>query len=179
MITVDFEGKRLAEVADELGATPQQARLAGIRAAKRTAGTLRRIASQGLKTELGLRNTTVLRKRIQAYRSDNRWSGYKLWVSINDLPVSAFKGRAKKVEGGIMYGDAMIHGAFFARLSGRTKIMVRHGKGRWAIGEASIPVGDRVMSFLEDNVYADLSSIFFKQYLDDIRARTILGVGKQ
>lgn len=177
MIMFDFENGDMAEVVAELGATPKQAKLAGIRAAKRTAGTIRRIASKGLKTELGLRNATALRRRIKEYRVDSRWTGYKVFIGLNDLPVSAFKGRAKKVAGGVMYGEVMLHGAFFVKLNGGTKIMVRHGKKRWSIGQATIPVGQRAMTFLEDNVYADVNSIFMKHFLDDLRARTILKIG--
>jgi len=177
MLHFDFESGDLDDIADEYGATPKQMKLSGIRASKRTAGTIRRISSSGLKSELGLRNATALRRRIKEYRTDSRWSGYKVWIGANDLPASAFKGRAKKVSGGVMYGDVMIHGAFFAKIRGKQRVMVRHGDKRWSIGEATIPVADRMMSWLEDNVYVDLSSIFMKHFLAEIRARTILGVG--
>ncbi|MEL6958094.1 MAG: hypothetical protein AAGL89_03965 [Pseudomonadota bacterium] len=83
------------------------------------------------------------------------------------------------MSGGIKYGDVMIHGAIFVRRGGKKKVMVRHGKKRWAFGEVTIPLADRMMIFFEQNVYGDLSSNFFRHYLQEIRARTILGVGKQ
>ncbi len=177
MIIFDFEDERLFEVADAYGATPKQVKLAGIRAARLSAGTLRRISSKGLKTELGLRNVTALRRRIKAYRTDSRWSGYKVWFGANDLPASAFKGRAKKVPGGIMLGDVMIYGAFFVRFNGKRKIAVRHGSGRWSIGEATISVNDRMMIWLEHNVFVDVNSIFMKHFVSEIRARTMLDIG--
>ncbi|MBC7147667.1 MAG: hypothetical protein H5U24_20085 [Thioclava marina] len=178
MIAFDFDDDRLRKVAEEYAATPKQMELAANRAAKRTAGTLRRISTQGLKTELGMRNAAALRRRIKEFRVRGSGSGYKVWYGSNDLPVSSFKGRAKKVSGGIMYGDAMIYGAFFVTMGGKRKVAVRHGARRWSIGEATIPVHDRMMTWLEENAFVDLSSIFMKHFIAEIRARTTLEIGK-
>ena len=40
-----------------------------------------------------------------------------------------------------------------------------------------MPVADRIMIFVEDEVFVDLDAIFFKHFAADIRARTIFGVG--
>ena len=101
----------------------------------------------------------------------------KLWFGANDLPVSAFKGRPQKVDGGIKFGDTMVHGAFFAKAGGKRKVMKRYGSKRWAIGEATLSVADRMMIYLEDEVFVDIDSIYMKYFLAEIRARTILGVG--
>jgi hypothetical protein len=177
MLAFDFENGDLHDIADEYAATPKQVKLAGIRSAKRTAGTIRRLSAGHLKTELGLRNATVLRRRIQEHRTDRRWSGYKVWFGANDLPISAFKGRPKKVSGGIMIGDNMIHGGFMMKIRGKRKVMYRYGALRGQIREAELPIGDRMISWLEDNVFADVSGIFLKHFVSEIRARTIYGVG--
>ncbi|WP_298938134.1 phage tail protein [uncultured Ruegeria sp.] len=177
MLAFDFDDGQLAKIADEYAATPKQVDLSRGRALNRTAGTLRRISSKGLQSELGLRNATALRRRIKEYRVGKGRNALKLWYGANDLPVSAFKGRATKVAGGIKIGETMIHGAFFAKINGRRRVMVRYGAKRWQIGEASLPVADRMMIYLEDEVFVDLDSIFLKHFLAEIRARTILGVG--
>lgn len=178
MLAFDIDEGRLAAIADEYAATPKQLKLAGIRSAKLTAGTIRKISSRGLRTELGLRNATALRRRIKEYRTDKRWSGYKVWIGTNDLPISAFKGRPRKVASGIQVGETVIHGAFFAKIAGKRKIMRRTSPaGRWSMAEATLPVADRMVAYLEENVFVDVDAIFMKHFLSEIRARTILGVG--
>ena len=91
--------------------------------------------------------------------------------------MSAFKGRPQKVSGGIKFGETMIHGAFVAKLNGKRGVYRRTGPGAFPIAEVSLPVSDRMMVFLEDNVFVDVDTIFFKHFRAEIRARTILGVG--
>ncbi|MCA0905139.1 hypothetical protein LCM27_01865 [Ruegeria marisrubri] len=177
MLPLDFESRELEKVADAYEATPKQVKLSGIRAAKRTAGTIRRISSKGLQTELGLRNARALRRRIKEYRVDGRWTGYKVWIGTNDLPLSAFKGRPKKVAGGIKFGETMIHGAFLAKVGGKRGVYKRTGDGSYPIIEPSLPVADRMVIYLEDEVFVDVDNIFFKHFTSEIRARTQLGVG--
>ncbi len=177
MLPFDFDDSELAKITDEYAATPKQVDLARGRAAKRTAATIRKISSVGLRTELGLRNATALRRRIKEFRVGKGRNTLKLWYGVNDLPVSAFKGRAQKTAGGIKIGETMIHGAFFAKFQGKRRVMVRYGSKRWQIGEATLPVADRMIIYLEDEVFVDLDSIYIKNFLHEIRARTVLGVG--
>jgi len=177
MLAFDIDDGALSRVAAEYAATPKQVGQAQSRALKRTAGTIRRLSSTGLQSELGLRNAKALRRRIKQYRVGKGRGALKLWFGANDLPISAFKGRPKIVPGGVKFGDIMIHGAFFARIGGKRMVMQRHGKGRWDIREATLPVADRMMVFLEDHVFVDIETIYFKNFLAEIRARTILGVG--
>lgn len=177
MLSFDIDDSELQDVAREYAATPKQVELASNRAVKRTAGTLRRLASTGLKSELGLRNVTALRRRIKEYRVGRGRGSLKLWFGANDLPLSAFKGRPQKVPGGIKFNDTMIHGAFYARRGGKRGVYQRTGSSRYPIREVSMPVADRMMIYLEDEVFVDLLSIYFKLFVSEIRARTILGVG--
>lgn len=177
MLAFDFDDRSYDAVAKEFAATPKQIDLARARALKRTAGTIRRLSSTGLRTELGLRNATALRRRLKEYRVGKGRNSLKLWFGANDLPVSAFKGRPKKVEGGVQFGDTTLHGAFMAKIGGKRRIMQRFGPGRSQIAEASMPVADRMMIYLEDTVFVDIDSIFFRYFVSEIKARTILGVG--
>ena len=177
MLQFDFSDKALADVADEYAATPRQVALADGRAKKRTASNIRRLASTGLKSELGLRNATALRRRLKEYKVGRGRNSIRLWFGANDLPVSAFKGRPTKVAGGILFGDTMLHGAFLARRNGRRGVYERVGDKSFPIRESRLPVADRMMIFLEDEVFVDIDSLYFKNFLSEIRARTILGVG--
>jgi len=134
------------------------------------------MSSTGLRTELGLKNATALRRRIKEYRVGKGNSSIKLWYGANDLPLSAFPGRAKAVQGGVKFGDTMIHGGFVAKVKNRRAVYVRTGKGRWDFREASLPVGDRIMIFLEDEVFVDIDAILWKHFQTELRARTVLGI---
>ena len=177
MLAFDFDDRQLASVAAEYGATPKQVDLARNRSVKRTAGTIRRLSSVGLQSELGLRNATALRRRLKEFKVGKSQGAIKIWFGANDLPLSAFKGRAQQVPGGVKFGDTMIHGAFFAKLRGKRGVYQRVGAKSFPIVEASLPVADRMMIFLEDQVFVDVDSIFLKHFLSEIRARTVLGVG--
>lgn len=180
MLRFDFDdGDKFDEITEAYNATPKQVKLAQNRALKRTAATLRKLSSKGLQSELGLRNAKALRRRLKEYRVGKGKSGFKLWYGTNDLPISAFKGRPKKVPGGIQVGDHMIHGGFYAKTGGKRKVMTRNGpKGRWNISEALLPVSDRMMIFLEDEVFVDIETIFFRHFNHEIRAATILEIGE-
>jgi len=178
MLAFDIDDRKMEEIAAEFAATPRQIHQAYVRAMKRTAGTLRRLATAGLKSELGLRNTKALRRRIKEYRvSGRKGKGVKIWFGANDLPLSAFKGRPQKVAGGIRFGDTVIKGAFFAKRGGKRGVYKRVGDRAFPIAEVMMPVADRIMTFVEDEVFVDLDAIFFKHFAADIRARTIFGVG--
>lgn len=178
MLAFDIDAGRLDDIEAAFDATPKQMKLATARALKRTAGTIRRISSTGLQSELGLRNATALRRRIKDFKVGKGGSGLKLWYGANDLPLSAFKGRPKAVAGGVQFGDTMLHGAFFVKLRGKRRILQRTGAGRWAIAEATLPVADRMMVFLEDEVFVDLDTIFFKHLYSEVRAATVLNIGE-
>ena len=68
MLAFDFDDGQLDKIAAEYAATPKQVDLSRSRALKRTAATLRRLASTGLQTELGLRNAKALRRRLKEYK---------------------------------------------------------------------------------------------------------------
>lgn len=177
MLSFDIDGSEMREIAQEFAATERQVGQATNRALRRTAATLRRLSSRGLQSELGLRNATALRRRIKEYRLSGNAKGVKLWYGANDLPLSAFRGRARRVPGGVKFGEAMLHGAFMASRGGRRGIYERVGATSYPIREVRRPVADRMMIFLEDEVFVDLDTIFFRHFRSEIRARTILGVG--
>jgi hypothetical protein len=176
MLRHDIDGSALEALANQFGASQRQMDMAQGRAAKRTAGTVRRMASQGLRTELGLRNATALRRRIKEFKVGSRGNSLKVWFGVNDLPISAFKGRLQKVPGGIRLGSTTIHGAFFMRVGGKRRVYERIDRDR--ISEVSMPVADRMMVYLEDEVFVDVGSIFMRNLVSEVRARTMLDAAK-
>jgi hypothetical protein len=178
MLRHDIDGSALEALANEYSASQRQMDMAQGRAAKRTAGTVRRMASQGLRTELGLRNATALRRRIKEFKVGSRGKALKVWFGANDLPISAFKGRLQKVPGGIRLGSTTIHGAFFMRVGGKRRVYQRIDGQRDRISEVSMPVADRMMVYLEDEVFTDVGSIFMRHLVSEVRARTMLDAAR-
>lgn len=177
MLSFDFDDTEVKEIAREFSATPKQLEMAERRALKRTAATLRKLSTGGLKSELGLRTTRELRRRIKEYRVGRGGSALKLWYGANDLPWSAFKGRPRQVPGGVQFGNDMIHGAFLARIGGRRGVYRRETSRAFPVKEVQREISDRVMIYLEDEVFVDIDAIYFKHLRSEVRARTILGVG--
>lgn len=179
MLAFDLDDEKFDEITAAYDATPKQVKLAQNRALRRTAATLRKLSSKGLQSELGLRNAKALRRRLKEYRVGKGGSGLKLWYGANDLPISSFKGRPRAVSGGVQVGDTTIHGGFFSKMQGKRRVMVRTDpKGRWSITEATLPVADRMMTFLEENVFVDIDAIFFRHFNHEIRAATVLKIGE-
>lgn len=181
MLSVDIDESRLTAVAREFSASEEQIRFAFNRALRRTAGTIRKLTVSGLRTELGLRNAKLLRRRIKMIqrRGANRMS-MKLWVGSNPVSYSHFKGRVKKTPTGVQVGSDVIHGAFLSSANGasRKQIFKRRGRARLPIDAQKKDIHDQVVIFLESNVFIDLQAIFFKNFIHEIKARTIYGVGK-
>lgn len=174
MLRFDIDPREVLRLERDLGATPRQVAMAKGRANKRTAATIRKLSSVGLQRELDLRAAKHIRRRVREYRVGGSGDGLKVWFGASDLPVSAFKGRPKAIPGGIQIGRHKILGAFRARYRGKPGIYERTGDGRYPIREARLPVADRMMVFLEDEVFIDVDSIWFKHFAQELRARTML-----
>lgn len=175
MLRFDFDDSEIRKLAADLNADDQQVKRAMNRALKRTAGTVRKRSSTGLQAALGLRSATALRRRIKEYRLGKGGNSVKLWYGVNDLPLSAFPGRAKQSADGMQVGGINIAGGF--RIKGKSGIYVRTGRSRWDIREATVPIEDKARVFIEDEVFAEIPEILMGNFVRELRAYTILGVG--
>ena len=180
MLNFDIDPVQLRELAERFDASSKDLEAAYSRAMRRTAGNIRKLSSKGLQSELGLRNATALRRRLKEFRlKRGRQESIVMWFGANDLPLSAFKGRPRAVPGGIEFNGTTLVGAFFARPGGKKRgVYRRAGGARYPIIEAMMPVADRMMIFLEDEVFVDIEGLFFRNFESEVRARTIYGVGK-
>lgn len=133
MLSIDIDEHRIAEIAREYAATEKEVNYAFSRALTRTAGTLRKLATSGIKTELGLRNAKLLRRRIKLVkrRGANRASA-RIWAGTNGIPYSDFKGRRVRTATGIRIGEDHIHGGFegTSRFTGRKEVFTRKIRNR-------------------------------------------------
>lgn len=189
-VEVDWSG--LVRVADELGATDKQVKFALSRALRRTEATLRRMSSKGLQKELELRAASVLRKRLKSIRLSKTGglgagNDVTLWYGLNDLPVSAFKGRPVQdhARGAsfLRAGSAKHFGpdSFVAKSSvkGRRSIFKRKGEDRLPIVEQLIPIENQAIVFIEDEIFDKVEVIFWQHFRRDLAARVRFQLGER
>lgn len=181
MLSFDIDYGDLVALQDELAASDRQVYQAFNRALTRTAGTLRRMSSKGLKDELQLRNAKAIRKRLRTLRlkRGKLLDEVRLWYGTNDLPVSAFKGTPSKTGRGATFRGQDFPGAFIAKgKDGKRTIFKRRSRDRLPLIEQTMPVKDKMDVFLEDEIFTEVEAIFFKHFRADLRARTIYGAGR-
>lgn len=176
---VEIEGIELARVASELKASEVDVEKSVSRAMGRTARTLRKRARMGLKSELELRNAKVIRRRLKSHKFKRSKSGdFQLWFGANDIPVSNFKGRPRRARKGASFRGVNFPGGFIRMgAAGRRTILERVGASRTKLTEAKLPVQDSINVFVEDEIWNQALDIFWHYFRNDLRARTIYGVG--
>ena len=177
MIDVQIDARQLREIGAELGATEPQILAAYNRALNRAAGTIRRIASQGLRSELGLRNAAAIRRRLRARRvsGGNGLAGRELWFGTNNMATSAFKGRPTKTAEGVSFRGRTIPGAFIAK----GKVFKRSTASALPIEEQTVPVAEEMNRFIENEILPQVAQLVMDNFIRDLRARTSLGVGRR
>lgn len=182
MLAFDFDARELKAIADEFGASEKDLRYAYSRALRRTAQNMKTRARKGLRTELELRTAAELRKRLQGFRF-KRGKGMgqvSMWFGLNDMRVSAFKGRATGTGSGASFAGHDFAGAFVAKNSkGRPTVMRRATQRAFPIREERMPIEDKAQVFVEDQVFDKIEDVFFKTFRAEVRARTLYKVGKR
>jgi hypothetical protein len=176
MIDVKIDDKELRAIGAELGATEAQIRAAYNRALNRAAGTIRRLSSQGLRSELGLRNAAAIRRRLRDKRIKGKGglAGRELWFGTNDMAFGAFKGKPAAGPGGVSFRGRTIAGAFIAK----GKVFKRQGAAALPIDEQTVPVEEEMSRFIEAEILPEIGEIVMRNFIADLRARTSLGVGR-
>ncbi len=185
MLHFDLEPIGFERLQRELGASDRQVRLAFNRALNRTVSRLRMLSSKGLQSELGLRRAAAMRRRLKSIRvrGAGGMTEARLWYGLNNLPVSEFKGRARRTpqgasfQGGPVRGD--FSGAFVAKPggAGRRSIFRRVKAVRLPISEETLAIKDKADTFVEDQVFDQLEDILWREFRRDLEARTIYSVG--
>lgn len=183
-----FEFKDAEALGVELQATDKQVRAALSRAAQRTASALRRRASRALASELELRAVSLIRNRLKAgrvrgvaARGDQFGGGARLWFGLNPMPVQWFKGRPTKTPGGAQHRGTEFKGAFVGRSAlGRRRVTIfrRRAGERLPIHEETIEVSDKMQVYIEDEIMAEASDLFWQAFERDLRARVKYKLGR-
>lgn len=176
----DIDTTQLRALAAELEATPKQVKFAFSAACKRTATTLRTQSARGLASELQLRTIGLLRKRLKTLRLRGGDDGVALWYGLNEMPASWFKGRPKQTTTGATARGQEFTGAFVAKskFKGRQTVFKRTGKGRLHIQEQNLKVQDKAIVYIEDQIFDQTETLFWKYFTRDLRARVRYQLGE-
>ena len=179
-IRLDIDTREIKRIIDELGPSSDIVGKSMSRALRRTAGSLRVRVSKALAPELQLRRAGDLRRRLRQMRLRIGKSRGEIgiWIGLNDLAVSQFKGTAREYAGGAKFRQTEFPGAFVARHRKKRSIYMRSGRGRFPIVEQTLPIKDIADPIIEDDVFPDVVEIFMKNLLAELRARTLFGVGR-
>lgn len=185
MLSFEIDDAQLNRLIADLEATDMQVKFALSRALRRTAGTLRAMSAKGFKSELDVKRMNAIRNRLKSIRfRQASVEGMTLWYGLNDLPVSALRGRLKKTPTGASFegkaGRHHIDGGFIVRgqyNNGQRSIFKRIGKARTPVAEATLPIKDKMDVFIEDNIFDKVDAIFWKNFQQDLTARVKQGVG--
>lgn len=179
----DIDTTQLRAAGVELGATERQVKLALHAALNRTATSLRTLAARGLKSELELRTVSLLRKRLKSIklRASKDGSSVQLWFGLNEMPVSWFKGRPKQTSSGAEMRGQSFAGGFVAKstFKGRRTVFKRTSKKRLHIAEQNLPIQDKAVVFIEDKIFDQTETIFWKYFTRDLDARVRFSIGER
>lgn len=179
-VRLDLDTREIQRLIADFQPTSEIVGKAMHRALRRTAGSLRLRVSKALVPELQLRRATDLRRRLRQLRLriGKTRGEVGIWIGLNDLAVSQFKGVPREYTGGAKFRQTEFPGAFVARLGKRRRsIYKRSGRGRFPIVEQTLPIKDIADPIIEDDVFPDVVDLFMKHFLAELRARTVFGVG--
>ncbi|PZQ21170.1 MAG: hypothetical protein DI569_12970 [Sphingopyxis macrogoltabida] len=185
MFDLKIDGREIEKLALDLALTEKQVRYAMTRALARTTSALRRMSERGLKSELDVRKVSYLRLRLKSVKvRGTRAEGVRLWYGMNDMPVSALRGRlSSNTKGATFVGKAgavSFPNGFVrkARSGSGPAILFRRGRERLPVDEGRVPVKDQMDSFVEGEIFEQVAAIFWKHFERDALARAKHGVGK-
>ena len=169
MLELTLDHSDLGRLADEYAATRKQVELSVRRANARSARVLNTMAGRELKDELDLRTMKHIRRRLR----DQARAGVSLWVGLNSLPITAFKGRVRQTAAGVQVGDRTAEGAFLA-MGGA---FWRTGPERFPLQTAVVPISEQAKAVLEATIWPRMKEVFMDAFKAELRARTVFGVG--
>ena len=161
-----------AKVQKALKLTEKQMGTLFKRAAKRTAQNVRVIASKGNLGLEGLRRKKVPRARVKPL---NRGDKIGIWFGLNDVRLSEFKGKPKKVEGGVVFRGKFYDGYFLARFkhdpnpkSIKRVLILPPGGKSWE--EAVVPIEKEALRFIETRIQPQVGKLFNKNFEQTVDA---------
>jgi len=96
------------------------------------------------------------------------------------MAPEAFRGKPRRVAGGVTIRGELFAGAFIARMpNGKVGVFERSGRARYPIEKITVPVADDMSDILAREVFEEVEEVFWKNFQAELRARTIFGVGRR
>ena len=163
-ITIDY--KALDDIRQAFKLTDKRFEKHLERAVKRTTGSVRGQISKSKFNISDLRRTTVIRKRTKPL---HRTQG--VWIGINDLWASEFKGRPRRTAAGVQFRGQHFDGAFLMRPANakRNRIMRKREDGK--LEEITIPIAKQALDYIEKHILPDVPENLFHHFRTDVEFR--------
>ncbi len=184
----NIDENQLEQIIEQLSATEKQIKLSWNRAINRTAITIKSRAMRVIKDEAQVRKIAHIRRRMKTFKINKgqRLDELKLWFGLNDMRVSALKGKSKRIgtkrkPKGAMFqranGDVISdENSFIAKYKGRRSIFSRRTDKRFPLFEMKADIENNVQIAIEDDVFSDLPDIFMRHFISDLTARVQMGI---
>ncbi|UTW01228.1 hypothetical protein KDW99_08915 [Marinomonas rhizomae] len=169
MIKIDIDTKQILPALGAVELTQKEINAAAHRAYQRTAKAVQRHVLKVLSKELETKNSKAMRRRIVLKRRGGKFS---LFVGLNDLPVSALKGRMKQVSNGVVFRSQRFEKAFIAKMpNGKKSAWLRRTKDRMSLSEVKAPIQDDAEKAIRRQLYDDIVELFRHHFETDIKGR--------
>ena len=156
---VKIDHAALDDVRQAFSLTERQYTSALKQATKRTAGSARKIISAAKMDIPDLRRTTAIRKRVKPL---TRSTG--LWIGLNDLWASEFRGKPMRTPSGINFRGQQFDGAFLVKLPHSRRYRIFRKRADGTLTEVTIPIAQRALAFLEKQVLPELPDALFNHF---------------
>ena len=164
---VDLDASALNNVVEAYKLTPAQFDQSFKRAAKRTAGTFRRLVSREKLGIEDLRRTTAVRRRIKALFKKNDQTRDGIWFGLNDLWASEYRGTPKVVAGGIQFRGKFYANAYRIKRPGQRYRIFRRVNGKPE--EITMPIEQEGLDYIENVILPQLVEAFYHHFLQDAK----------
>lgn len=169
MIRIDVNTDQLLPSLGVIELTQKEINAAAHRAYQRTAKAVQKQVLKVLSKELETKNSKAMRRRIKLKRRHGKFS---LFVGLNDLPVSALKGRMKQISNGVVFRGQRFDKAFIAKMpNGKKSAWLRRTKDRMSLAEVKAPIHGDAENAIRRKLYDDIVELFRHHFETDIRGR--------
>lgn len=184
-LRLDIDNAAMQEMIRQIGATPEQAKLATRRALRRLAKHITTQTKRSVAQSLGITQKALQRRYYQKAVED----GLQVWVGTLGIPPHSL-GRPRQTKTGVRVRRWNFPGAFIARIRGEERVWirassqhytprlysglqatnkasVRSGGKRWPVYQARVPIDDAVLTAFSGREQ-EFADFFLKQFQHEL-----------
>lgn len=180
----DIDLEELEAIQSELAATKQEMLKAYNRALRRTAVTVKSMASKLAKDTIQAKKLSYIRKRLKDYvvnEGSGELRSLRFWFGLDDMSVHTLKGSLRKNKLGATFtpksselarqqsdrGFVLSGG----KLGKQRLMFTRFGQQRGKYRVMRVPIASAMKSSIEDEIYSQITDIFLKHFTADLKGR--------